>query len=105
MSDLVVSQPPDKAIHEWAQSPVEALHVIENLTLDENALVVDCFLGSGAFGIAPDQLGRYFLGIEIDEEKFKLARDNMAAAREKRRRLSSRSCCCLPAPSAPAHAH
>jgi ParB-like chromosome segregation protein Spo0J len=80
MSDFIESTPPDKDAHPWAQSPTEAEFIIENLTLDENALVVDPFLGSGAFGIAAAKLGRYFVGIEIDRDTFEKAEINMAQA-------------------------
>lgn len=80
MPDFIVSTMPDKEKHPWAQSPVEAEFVIENLTLDENALVVDPFLGSGAFGIAAAKLGRQFVGIEIDRDTFEKAEINMAQA-------------------------
>jgi DNA modification methylase len=78
MEDFIESTPPDKDKHPWAQSPVEAEFFIRNLTLDQNALVVDPFLGSGAFGVAAAKLDRYFVGIEIDRDTFEKAKLNIA---------------------------
>jgi DNA modification methylase len=68
--DVIYSARPDKAIHEWAQSPDEAEYVIKNLTISEDALVVDPFLGSGAFVIPAIKLGRYVIGIEKDKQVY-----------------------------------
>jgi DNA modification methylase len=48
---LIDSKPPDKSLHELAQSPVEAEYIIENLTV-ENQTVLDLFMGAGNFGKA-----------------------------------------------------
>lgn len=45
--DFIQSVTPDKSKHPWAQSSVEAEHIIKNLTINEDSLVVDPFLGSG----------------------------------------------------------
>jgi DNA modification methylase/ParB-like chromosome segregation protein Spo0J len=73
IADSVKSSPPDKALHEWAQSPVEAEHVIRRLTV-ENQIVLDPFMGSGTTGIAALNLGRKFIGIEKDPEAFEIAK-------------------------------
>lgn len=77
IDDLIWSEPPDKDKHPWAQSPVEAEYIIDHLTVSEHALVVDPFLGSGAFGIAAAKLGRYFIGIDVDKEVFEDAMNNI----------------------------
>lgn len=43
-------------------------------------LVLDPFLGSGTTCVAAKKLGRDYLGIEIKEEYFQLAQENIAAA-------------------------
>jgi DNA modification methylase len=43
--------------------------VIKNLTVSKDSLVVDPFLGSGAFAIPAIKLGRYFIGEEKDKQK------------------------------------
>jgi DNA modification methylase len=40
-------------------------------------LVLDPFMGSGTTGIACKELGRDFIGIELDEEYFNIAKDRI----------------------------
>ena len=49
--------------------------MIKSLTVSEDSVVMDPFLGSGEFAIPAVQLGRYFIGIEKDKEVFDRARN------------------------------
>ena len=55
------------------------LKVMENIIglLPEDKLIIDPFMGTGATGLACKNLGRDFIGIEIEEEYFKIAVDNL----------------------------
>ena len=70
------SAPPSKELHKWEQSAIEVEHVVKVLTV-ENQIVLDPFMGSGTTGIAPLNLKRKFIGIEIDKERFEIARANI----------------------------
>jgi site-specific DNA-methyltransferase (adenine-specific) len=72
LADLLPSEMPDKALHDWQQSEVEAGYVIERLTMP-GELVVDPMCGSGTTLAAALKLGRRALGVEIDEERAKVA--------------------------------
>ena len=48
--------------------------LIENSS-DENDLVLDSFMGIGTTGIACKNLNRNFIGIEIDEKYFNIAKE------------------------------
>ena len=72
ISDLVDSTSPDKMSHDWQQSVNEAHHIISRLTV-ENQTVLDLMMGSGTTGIAALQLHRKFIGIELEEETFRIA--------------------------------
>lgn len=75
--DYVESKPTDKILHPWEQSPLEAEHIIKKLTL-ENHIVLDPLMGSGTTGIATLNLNRKFIGIEKEDNKFKIAEARLA---------------------------
>jgi DNA modification methylase len=75
IDDFIKSTKPDKSKHPWAQIQTEAEFLINNLTVSENSLVVDPFLGSGAFVIPAIKLGRYVIGIEKDKHHFENAKN------------------------------
>ena len=51
IDDYIKSQKPDKLLHPWQQSTIEAEHVIKKLTIATNQIVFDPFMGSGTTGI------------------------------------------------------
>ena len=57
---------------------MEAEYYISNLTMSEHSVVMDPFLGSGAFAIPAVKLNRYFIGMEIDKGIFEAARNYIA---------------------------
>lgn len=56
-----------------AEKPVELLAELVGLTLEEHATVCDPFMGSGTTGVACANLGRKFIGIEIEPKYFDIA--------------------------------
>ena len=50
--------------------------IIENSSI-ENDIVLDCFSGSGTTCVASKELGRQFIGIEIDEKWHKISVDRL----------------------------
>lgn len=74
--DYVESIKPEKIAHDWEQSLVEADRVIKELT-EKNQIVLDVLMGSGTTGEAALNLGRKFIGIEIDEHHFELAKGRL----------------------------
>jgi site-specific DNA-methyltransferase (adenine-specific) len=44
---------------------------------NEGDTVLDFTMGSGTTGVAAKNLGRDFIGIELDEEYFKIAQDRI----------------------------
>jgi DNA methylase len=78
IDDFIISKPPEdnKLIHEWEQSTVEASYIIENLSVEHQS-VVDPFLGYGSTGVAAVQLGRRFIGSEIDQNYYTTAADRI----------------------------
>jgi len=80
MGDFIESPRPetDKALQEWEQSTVEAEYIIKNLTLENHSTVLDPMMGSGTTGIAAIRNNRKFIGIEINPEKFEIAKARIA---------------------------
>jgi DNA modification methylase len=52
IDDVIYSTPPKKELHEWEQSTAEAEHIINGLTVGENQIILDPFMGAGTFGKA-----------------------------------------------------
>ncbi len=73
MSDYIQSESPKKDSHDWEQSIVEAEYIIKHLS-QKNETVLDPFMGSGTTGKAALKLERKFIGVEIDKERFQVAR-------------------------------
>lgn len=59
------------------QKPVKLLERILNVISNENDLVLDPFMGSGSTGIACLNTGRNFIGYEIDDEYFAIAKERI----------------------------
>ena len=74
IDDYIKSQKPDKLLHPWQQSTIEAEHVIKKLTIATNQIVFDPFMGSGTTGIAARKQNRKFIGIEKEPDIFEIAR-------------------------------
>lgn len=53
------------------QKPLKVLRHIIEIASNEGDLVYDPFMGVGSTGVASLELGRRFIGVEIDEEYFK----------------------------------
>lgn len=59
---------------------IKPLDIIENLVINsskENDTVLDCFMGSGTTGVACKELNRNFIGYEIDEKYFNIAKERI----------------------------
>lgn len=62
-----------KGLHP-AEKPVELLGRFIKVSSKENDIILDCFMGSGTTGVACKELNRKFVGIEIDEKYFEIAK-------------------------------
>ena len=66
----------DKKYHKWGQGVGWFQHWAERLC-PEGGTVLDPFMGGGTTGIACLNLGRNFIGFEIDEDTFKIAEERI----------------------------
>jgi site-specific DNA-methyltransferase (adenine-specific) len=59
------------------QKPVALMEYLIKTYTNEGETVLDFTMGSGTTGVAAKQLGRDFIGIELDEEYFKIAQERI----------------------------
>lgn len=59
------------------EKPEELLERIILLGSREGDVILDPFMGSGTTGVISKRLGRHFIGIEIDEDYFNIARNRI----------------------------
>ena len=68
---------PQKLVHS-CEKPIPLLELIIEESSDIGAVVLDSFAGSGTTAIASLNTGRYFIGIEKDEQYHKIACERVA---------------------------
>ena len=59
------------------EKPVDLLEIFIGESSDENNIVFDGFMGSGSTGVAALNLNRHFIGIELDNEYFNIAKNRI----------------------------
>ncbi len=62
------------------QKPVALLEYLINTYTNPGETVLDCFMGSGSTGVACINTGRSFIGMELDEHYFDVAKERIEAA-------------------------
>lgn len=55
----------------------DVCHKILTELSNENDLVLDCFMGSGTTGVVCKEINRKFIGIEIDDKYFEIAKERI----------------------------
>lgn len=66
----------EKGLHP-TQKPVEMIEYFINTYTDKGDTVLDFTMGSGSTGVACQNTGRDFIGIELDENYFKIAKERI----------------------------
>jgi site-specific DNA-methyltransferase (adenine-specific) len=67
---------PTKMLHS-CEKPVALLEDLIYELSNEGDIVLDCFMGSGSTGEAAKNLNRNFIGIELDEKYFNIAKERL----------------------------
>lgn len=78
---------PDKDLYNHPTiKPIELVkkHLLHSTQEDD--VVLDCFLGSGTTAVACKELGRKYIGFEIDENYFRIAQDRLNGISQKDRK-------------------
>ena len=68
-----------RTIHS-TQKPVSLMEYLIKTYTNEGETVLDFTMGSGTAGVACKNLNRRFIGIELDEQYFKIAQERISAA-------------------------
>jgi len=72
----VIEMKNEKGLHP-TQKPVPLMEYLIKTYTNENELVLDFTMGSGTTGVACKNLNRHFIGIELDEEYFNIAKERI----------------------------
>ena len=59
------------------EKPVKLMEILIENSSNEGDIVLDPFMGVGSTGVAAKNLKRGFIGIEIDEQYFSIAKDRL----------------------------
>ena len=78
-ADIIKANRTGNRLHP-TEKPVDLLELFIKNSSDENAVVFDGFMGSGSCGVACSNTNRRFIGIELDDGYFDIAKKSIAAA-------------------------
>ena len=70
---------PSKAQHR-TEKPIGIMRWLVKTYSNKNQTILDPFMGSGTTGVACAELGRKFIGIEIDPDYFEIAKKRIETA-------------------------
>lgn len=59
------------------EKPTELMEILIANSSNPGDTVMDSFMGVGSTGVACQKLGRKFIGIEIDEKYFNIAKERL----------------------------
>lgn len=71
----------NKNIKHFTPKPIEAIKRIIKVHTKENDIILDCFMGSGTTAVACKQLGRDFIGIELEQSYIDIANERLKAVK------------------------
>ena len=78
-ADIIKAKRTNNKLHP-TQKPVDLLELLLKQSTNENEIVLDCFMGSGSTGVACMNTNRKFIGIELDENYFNIAKQRIEEA-------------------------
>lgn len=67
------------------QKPVDLIKFLINKSSQTEDTILDCFMGSGTTGVACMETNRNFIGIELDENYYNIAKQRIQEAKEQRK--------------------
>ena len=59
------------------EKPLKLFEYLVKTSSNENDTVLDCFMGSGTTGVVCKHTNRNFIGIELDENYFEIAKERI----------------------------
>lgn len=68
---------------QYEHPTIKPIKILQNLIVNstlKNGVVLDCFMGSGSTGVACVNTNRRFIGIELDDKYFNIAKQRINAA-------------------------
>lgn len=77
----------------YGHPTIKPLEIIKNIianSSNKNDVVLDCFMGSGTTAVACKELGRNFIGFELNPDYYKIAVDRVNGISQKDRRLKDK---------------
>lgn len=80
-ADIIKANRTGNKLHP-TEKPVDILELFIKNSSNENAVVFDGFMGSGSTGVACVNTNRNFIGIELDENYFNIAKERIYEQRK-----------------------
>ena len=77
----------DKAVKHPTQKPIPLLEYLIKTYTNEGDTVLDNCMGSGSTGVACVNTGRDFIGIELQDEYFQIAKERIERANHDGKRM------------------